>query len=185
MLRLPSARKWASRPGVRQAHEGHSGRGRAEDARSAAARACDDPGRSSAFGAAESGKLELDGRRELGVSSPTRWSPEDEAVFEADWAQTQPRADKDASGQGTKTKRKKKRSGEATAAGGGYEPESNTLRGVKCVEVNLVAGDLRGMNARSVSKPRAVIRVWSLLPAQLASGSHHEVRDSVLQFTRS
>lgn len=67
-------------------------------------------------------KLELDGRRELGVIITNALvAKKMQAVFEADWAQTQPKgADKDASDKDNeKEKEKEKEREKATAADGG------------------------------------------------------------------
>lgn len=78
---------------------------------------------SSAFVGSQSlRKLELDGRRELGVIITNALvAKKMQAVFEADWAQTQPKgADKDASDKDKdKEKDKEKEREKATAAGGG------------------------------------------------------------------
>jgi cardiolipin synthase len=76
---------------------------------------------SSAFVGSQSlRKLELDGRRELGVIITNALvAKKMQAVFEADWAQTQPKgADKDASDK-DKDKEKEKERERATAADGG------------------------------------------------------------------
>lgn len=76
---------------------------------------------SSAFVGSQSlRKLELDGRRELGVIITNALvAKKMQAVFEADWAQTQPKgADKDASDK-DKDKEKEKEREKATAADGG------------------------------------------------------------------
>ena len=80
---------------------------------------------SSAFVGSQSlRKLELDGRRELGVIiTNAQVAKKMQAVFEADWAQTQPKgADKDASDKDKdkdKEKEKDKEREKVTAAGGG------------------------------------------------------------------
>ena len=128
-------------------------------------------------------KLELDGRREVGVIiADARIAKKMQDVFEADWALT---AEAKRQGGGRKTRRRRKRSeNENATSAASMTPESMTVP-VREIALKYISSPLISAtrNARSVieagrRQPGALVDVP--LP-QLPARSGHEVDDALLR----